>query len=125
MIAFLARRAVAVAFAALVSAGASAGGFENAFARGDPFAWCKSTPIGQMSAHDITMCDGTLHFQRAVEKARAEEAAHPMTEYQRCYAALPEFRDGCEAKVEAEDYRDPGAASLCPPPHHMTNDGCK
>jgi hypothetical protein len=121
------------ALATLISTGASAGGYEDTFLHGDPFSWCHSTPIGKMSEHDMTMCEGTLNFENSLREARRQEAAHPSTEEDRCYAALPEFRDGCVEKIDkqklaaraASHSREPTSINLCPPPHKMTDNGCR
>jgi hypothetical protein len=54
--------------------------------------------------------DALKHFDRFIAAAReeqaAEEVAHPMSDHDRerdrCYAALPQFRDGCDTRYEAE-----------------------
>ncbi len=76
-----------------------------------------------------------IRFAAMFAAAREEEAAHPMSERERCYAALPQFRDGCDKKIEADDARKrasgesrdpPGTTGLCPPPYRMTEkDGCQ
>jgi len=102
----------------LVTASASAGGFEDAFRTGEPFTWCRATAISKMSLHDVTMCEGILRFKANLDTARAEGAAIDA-------AAAEEAR---KARSRRESgYRDPGAAPIgCAPPHRLTaRDGCQ
>lgn len=85
-----------------------------------------------MRAEATDLLEMMTHSKRVTEEAAAKERATPRTERQRCYDALPQFRDGCDKKFEAEDarrasgfYQDPSAQSLCPPPARMTDDGCQ
>ncbi len=102
--------ACAVVVFGLTTAAHAQAGFVEASVRGDE-AWCRTTPIGQMSRGDITLCEMWEHGNKSLERALAKERV----EAQR--ATL--YKGG--------NYRDPGASNLCPAPHYrMTErDGCQ
>jgi hypothetical protein len=81
----------------------------------DPFGCNK--PIAQLRAADVERC---AHLSDALGNLppTADELA-----------AVKAQQDEDEARKSAaraaHHYADPGAVSLCPPPHHMTRDGCQ
>lgn len=90
----------AVVFGLASAANAGSAGSE-AIAFGD-FLRCRTTPIVQMSKNDIMVCDAMERFSKALAKAQAEESANPRTPRRHCYDALPQYRDGCDKKFDAE-----------------------
>jgi hypothetical protein len=99
-------------------------------------------PIAELNVVQLNKCatlrEGMANFTAGLDKLRADdEAAHPATARENCYAALPQFREGCDKRIEAEDarkrasgeWRDPPGSTItygCPPSTHMTErDGCQ
>jgi hypothetical protein len=122
---------VATLFAALLAATVAA--FGSPMTPEEALAWklaglpdC-SLPIGKLSRDDLSTCEGLDHFSRVLREAQLRELMHPSTEDERCYGALPQFRDGCDKRIEAKKraIHDPGAVSLCPAPRQITANGCR
>lgn len=126
------RRHLIIAAVLSLAGPAAASGIDRTL---DPFGYCADTPISEMTRREITICNGLDHFLRTAREESEREAAHPsprLTPEESCFAMLPKLRQGCDKKFEAQardqvedDIRSGRGVNLCPPPMHMTEDGCQ